>query len=113
MRHHVQDLHFSVMDGHRNTQSHIHISHFMLADQITINEILNLTEIKTNYIYVMKITKWQTRRGNIFTNPDLFTLLARVGKTVPYYFQANHGIKKKFRFILKYKNEGCLGDSVR
>lgn len=100
------------MDGHRNTQSHIHTSHFMLADQITINEILNLTEIKTNDTYVMKITKWQTRRGNIFTNPDLFTLLARVGKTVPYYFQANHGIKKKIQTHSKIQKWGHLGDSV-
>lgn len=56
MKHHVEDLCFSVMDAHRNTQSHIHISHFMF-DQITINGILSLTEIKTNDTYVVKITK--------------------------------------------------------
>lgn len=57
MKYHVEDLHYSVVDDCRNTRTHIHISQFMLADQVTINEILNLTEIKTNDIYVMKITK--------------------------------------------------------
>lgn len=86
MKYHVEGLHCSVVDDRRNTQTHVHISQFMFADQVTINEILNLAEIKTNDTYVMKITKWQNRRGNFFTNPDLFTLLAKVGRTVPYCF---------------------------